>query len=396
MASTFSCRVVWQTHNCPAGNVPSSDHIRIASVATGGAKELRLRLTIGLVDMPTCRTRSAGIAWIDEAYQYTRKQGLVDHKRLQLCEGPRLQYRALRLSSPHPRLDMRQCFQRYSSIRAFSHLYQSFRDHMIGMAGKAVFLPRQLAKATPRAVRALALQFATKPSMPVAHAFDCATTVDRAVAIHGDVRDAHIDAEHPFNVDWLRGFNVADRYQIERAVHQREIGFTVPRLEQCPLALTTHERDRLPAVKRPDRHGRIFQVPTQDAIIVGDAADGIEGVLGIVVQLVAIGNFGKAADDHLCRQAVLISDASIDQLLKLKLAEGLRIPGHTAHIVAGSISPFKRALQGVGLIVCRKELQLGDQFHIVNILWSVGTCNPNKSGIPPLPLKWCGFLPTFL
>jgi hypothetical protein len=116
-------------------------HIRIPSEGTGGAEELSSRFAIGLVDMPTAWARSAGVAWIDKAHRHAKTGSLIDDKRLQLCKGPRLQYRALRLSSPHPRLDMRQIFQRYPSICAFRRLDQSLGYHWLTSRAKPVSCP---------------------------------------------------------------------------------------------------------------------------------------------------------------------------------------------------------------------------------------------------------------
>ncbi len=204
--------------------------------------------------------------------------------------------------------------------------------------------------------------------MAIANTFHRAATVDRAVAIHGDVRHTQVNPKHAFNVDWLRRLDIADRQKVERAANVGQIGFTMPRLEQGPLARTTHERDRLPAVKRPDRHGWLFQVPTQDTVIVGDAPIWSEGALMLAVQLVGVGNFADTAYGQLRGKPECLTNVGIRQFVEVKLLEGLGLPCGCADAVARGIGPFKRALQGVGLLRRWKEFELGDQLHSFIVL----------------------------
>lgn len=355
---------------------------------------MSLRLAIGLVDMSTRWTRPARVARIDKAHRHTRKYCLVADKRLQLCEGPRLQYRALLPRSPHPRLDMCQLFQRYPTLRAFGNQYQSFRDHMVDMSGKAGLLPCQLAKAAARAMRTLALEFATQPTMAIPDCFDYLAAMGRAVAINRDIRDTHIDTEHPFNINRLRRLHVADRQKVEHITNVGQICFTVPSLEQGPLALTTRERDRLPAIKRPDRHGWRFEGPTQDAVIVGDAPGWTEGALAFAIQLVAIGNLTDTPHDHLRGKTERLPSVGIGQLVELKLSEGLSIPGGCADAVTRGVGPFKRAHQGVGLFRRWQEFQLGDQLHLYIILKVCDTYRyDNRNETPKRALPLLGLKP---
>ncbi len=353
---------------------------------------MSLRLAVGLVDMPTRWTRSARVARIDKDNRHTSKRCLVADKPLQLCKRPRLQYRTLLPLSPHPRLNMLEVFKRYPTLCAFGNLYELFGEHMVGMGCEAVLLPRQLAKATTRAMRALALQFATKPPMPIAHAFDRSATMNCAVAINRDIRDTQVNPEHPFNVKCLRRLHVTDRQKVEGTAKVGQICFTVPGLKQGPLALTTHEGDRLPAVKRPDRHGWLVEVPTQDAVIVGDAPSWPEGALAVAIQFVAIGNFADTAHSHLGGKAECFANVGIGQFVEVKLLEGLGLPGGCADAITCGISLFKRLLQGVGLFRRGKELQLGDQLHPFIVLKG---CDMNrhkqarllKRVLPPLGLN---------
>ena len=283
-----------------------------------------------------------------------------------------MQYRTLRPSSPDPRTNMREIFQRYPSLRAFGHLYKLFGDHMVGMCGKAALLTRKLAQAAATAMRAFALQFATQPTMPVANILDRPAAMNRTVTVNGDVAHTEVYAQRALNVDRLGFFHVADRKQVKRVVDKGEIGFTMPRLEQLPLTLATCERDVQSSSNRPDRHGPPVHLPRQDAVIVGNCAVWSEGPLSSAVKLVGVGNLGDTPDGQLCRQPEGGSNVAVDKFVERELTEGASVPSNTTDRVTGSIGSFKRALQGLRLFGCWLKLQLCAQFHDFIVL---NTCD---------------------
>lgn len=111
-------RAVWRVYGRPATNVDRSVHIGKGSVPARRAKERGLSTTVGFINMSTLRTFPRRVARIDKYNRYTGAGSLVGYERTQLCKGPAMQYRTLRPSSPDPRTNMREIFQRYPSLRA--------------------------------------------------------------------------------------------------------------------------------------------------------------------------------------------------------------------------------------------------------------------------------------
>ncbi len=72
--------------------------------------------------------------------------------------------------------------------------------------------------------------------MPIADVLDRLTRVDFPIAIDGNIRDAHVDAQHACYVDRLGRLNLTDGEQIPFAVDQGQIAFAVLRLKQLPLS----------------------------------------------------------------------------------------------------------------------------------------------------------------
>ena len=92
---------------------------------------------------------------------YTRQPSFVGDKLPEVGQTPSYAVRsALWPASPDPRADVRQILQRYRPLRAFGRRYELFRDDVVGVGGKAAFLPGKAAQAPPCSVRAFALELA--------------------------------------------------------------------------------------------------------------------------------------------------------------------------------------------------------------------------------------------
>src|SRR6266545_2959074 len=169
-------------------NVLSSDRIGMTSAATRYAEEGCLIGTIGLVDMPARRAGARGITGIDQHDGDARQCCLVADEGLQLKERPAMQNGALRLPSPHPCADVLEVFKRNRPLCALSLPNNAFADRVVDILCEAGFLSRQRPEPSLCRERPFLLEFVTQPPSPIPHALDGTATVDRAVAIRGDVR----------------------------------------------------------------------------------------------------------------------------------------------------------------------------------------------------------------
>lgn len=286
------------------------------------------------------------------------------HPELRECPG--VECCALRPSSPHPRANMRQVFQRNRPLCAFGLRNNPFRETVVDMFCKSALLSSQFPQPAATAERTELLKFISEPPMPVAHVLNSLTGIDFPIAVGGNVRHTHVNAKHVVNVVRIKFFHVARHQQIPGAAMDQQIAFPLARLQHPPLALATHEWDRLPPVKGPDRDRRIGKCKREDSIIVGNAGERSKAALGLPVQLVSITDFGKCPDHHLCRQAERRTNILIAQLLKRKLAKRARVPSNIADVITRSIGSFKCALEGTLLFGRWLQLKLCDQFHILN------------------------------
>jgi hypothetical protein len=97
-----------------------------------------------------------------------------------------------------------------------------------------------------------------------------AAGVSLPVAVHGDVDDAQIDAEHVLHRAFGGLFVVDGGEEIENAVAADEIAFTLPVGQQPACPVIARKRDREATGDGPEGNP-VFAV-AKDTVIVGDAA----------------------------------------------------------------------------------------------------------------------------
>src|SRR5258706_3429482 len=145
--------------------------------------------------MPTGWAGARGIPRINEMDRHTRKYCLIDDIGLQLRKGPAMECCALRPSSPHPRANMRQVFQRYRSLRAFGRRNNPFGETVVHILGKAGFLPGQDFEPAAAALRAFLLQLVPESPMPITYLLDRFARMHFSIAINGDIGHTQINTQ---------------------------------------------------------------------------------------------------------------------------------------------------------------------------------------------------------
>ena len=117
-------------------------------MSAGAAKELGLTATVGFLDMPTHSALLAGVFRVHQDNRDTGQSRLVVDELPQLGKAPIAVSRSLfGPSSPGPRADVRQVFQRYRAVRALSRLNETLANRVVD-----VFLKAALATGQPAEV----------------------------------------------------------------------------------------------------------------------------------------------------------------------------------------------------------------------------------------------------
>lgn len=245
---------------------------------------------------------------------------------------------ALRPSSPDPRTDMRQIFQRNRPLRAFGRRHNLRTQVVIDPCSKPPLLSRKRTQAAAAAQRAFLLQFLAQPPMAIAHVLDGLSLVNTTIRIGCDVGNAHINAN---NVDyglWFFRHNFRRGKQVPFAANKHEIAFATAMCKQRTLAFTANERNSLASLNCPDRD-RISFVG-KNAVIEGDRATSLECALCVAIQRIGIRNFGNATHDKLRRHVKGCFGVLIRQLVDAKLLELAYIPRSRAYSITSRMRGF--------------------------------------------------------
>jgi len=324
--------------------------------------------TVALVSRATDVTCLRGVTRVNEYNSNATHLSFVADVPAKLKEAPIAVFCTYRFPNRCALANMRQVFQRYCTGAAFGFLYKLLGNDVVGVRLKAALPAAHGFQAPFGAFRTNGLQAIPATLIPLSYTFYLCATVLFAIAIRGKVDNPQINAQRCVNIIRCWFVNVARYKEVELTFTKHKITFALSVLQQLALSFSTHKRDRLPVVirNRPDRNGLLVKVERQDAIIIGDTAVRSVRALHLPVQLVTVTDFGKATNNHLCRQAVVSLDALVHQLLQIVLPKYLPFPRHVADVVTRGVCRCKRALQSISLFKRRVQLNLGDDFHILN------------------------------
>ena len=362
-------RDVWHVDRCPTENtnVLSRDMVCQARETADHIGESGLIKTIAFIDTTTPGAGTAGIPRVYQGHGNSYPSCLVFDERSQLKERPAMQRGSLTLSNRYPSADALEVFQSDSTSSALSMFHDTLADRVVHTSGKTRFLLGSLIQSAFGRLGSLGLQLLAKPTVAIAHIVHLRRGVHLPIRIHSDVCHSHINSDHVGDVDGLGLFNLAARKQVELAVNQSEVGFSMPEAQEIVLPGATYEGYFLATAQTPNGDLSFRHPPIEDSVIVGDGSVLLEPASLPVIQFIAISHLADAANHYLSRQREIGSCLSIGKFLQLILAKGSFIISHLADSIAGSIRCFQSFAQQLRLSLVGQEFYLGSQFHAVII-----------------------------
>jgi len=322
-----------------------------------------LRRSIALVDVPAGRAGARGVTGINRNHRHACQPCLVLDKGPELEERPAMQRGSLSATNRYPIADTAQVFESDPASGVLRGSHDALANRVVGVGGKTALFARQLLEAASRRLCALALQPGAQAAVAVADVVHGAAAVPHSVAVGGDVDNTQVHAQEVVNLLGGRLVHFADLMQVELATAVDQICLALHKRQQSKLALARDERDGLPPADRPDAHGLLGQLPSQDALVVGDAAVRVKHALPLAIELVGVRNLRQQADGHLSGQLVSLAHSVVAGVVQIVLAKGLGLPGDFAHVVRRCVRRFQRAAQQFGLPWFGLELDLSNQFH---------------------------------
>src|SRR5262249_6677775 len=113
----------------------------------------------------------------------------------QLMEGPARMFCSPLVSNRGPIPDPRQVFDDHSATGALSSSDNSLRDDVVDVCRATMFLLSPLDEKAAGAARAEFLKALAEASGAFPQSTQCATRVERAIAVRGDIPDSQVHSE---------------------------------------------------------------------------------------------------------------------------------------------------------------------------------------------------------
>ena len=328
-----------------------------------------LTFTIGFVAVAAYRASSACVTRVNKIDGYASPFLFVDDKIFQLIKSP-ISYLPSHLApeAVGSFSDTLKVFQNEGLTRKKCRLHKLLRNHMVDVATKTGSRAAHLFERTLCPSRASLLQSRTVSAISAAAGFDGFARILVAVAVCGNLDNAEVNAQNAFGDNQGRVRNADRRHQVERAVNESKVGFTLPKRKKSALVLTADERQFQSSVNRPNADLTFVGVPSQDTVIKGDCARRLKRALGALVEFIGVRDLADTPDYHLCRQARHGSLFGVLPFVKRVLSEGLVCPPPRADAVANGVRGLYGALQGVRLFGGEDQFNLCVKFQSIDII----------------------------
>ncbi len=340
-------------------------------MSTANTPERGLIRTVALVNRAAHVARLRGVTRVNQHHWNTAHLSFIADVRPKLHPVGTRRPIAVSASLRFPNRLLRalanvgQIFKGKRALSAFGFRNKLLGNEVVGVRLKAALFAADGSQASFGILRTDGLQPITTTLIPLAYPFHLSTAVLLTVAIRRKVHNPEVNTQRRVNIFGGWFVNIARDQEVELAFTKNKITFALSRVQHLALTFTTHKRHVFEAtVNRPNRNCQLITVERQDAIIVGNTAVWPVATRCLAIQLVAIAHFGKTANHHLCRQAIVRLDLLIHQLLQIVLPKDLLVPGHATDLVARGVRRFKRARERSSLLGRGLQLDLGDDFHI--------------------------------
>jgi len=300
---------------------------------------------------------------VNQGYQHTGEPCLVLNKLAKLIESPGVVLSPLAPANRNSGADALQIFEGNTASSVFGLCNNTLGNTVVDVRGKPSFLAGTLNEQSHSGLRTFGLELTPEFSMALAQPVELSAGVDSAIGVGSDIHDAEVDSQELSRVAGREFLNLAGLEKVESAVPVNKVSLAEKMLEKLRLAWPGNKRDGQPSPSRPDGYGASRYLPGQDTFVIGNATMPVKSAPIIAPGLISIGHLSQHPDHDLRRQIEAAAQFVIKQMVKVILAEGLRLPGPFADIVGGIVHRLQRVQQGIALLWSGRQLNLCYQLH---------------------------------
>jgi hypothetical protein len=199
--------------------------------------------------------------------------------------------------------------------------------------------------------------------------------------VRGNLSNTKVNTNRAVDGAERRVFNVANRHEVELAIHQNKLGLSSLSLKKLGLVLTADKRYVLSTCHSPDAYLLLVKNVAQYSGIVRDSSVGAKGALCEPVRFVGIGNLGKEQCNYLGSKSGVCANGFVPLTMQVKTLESLRGERASRDPVSDLVGGFQCLLEGFALLLRGQELDLCYEFHRQHSIINM-TNNQERTGVP--------------
>ena len=297
--------------------------------------------TVRFGDIPAFGTHLRCIAWVYKDDRYARKLGFILNLRPKVVKCPRMLLPALTFPNPYPVAYAGQIFECDTASGALSLINNSLGDYVVDVSGKALFFALAVFEKALSRLSAFGLKLRAKLGMAFTKAVDMVSGKGFAGGINSDILNAEVNAD-PVVRFVLRRFGHFDTdVEIENTVLIHKVGLT-PDTSGIKLPVIAEGKGNINPLVKSLEIDDIGKLEFPDAVVIDDSTMRLEAAMLLFIPLVRFGGLAYSAYCHLRRQAKLLSDVVIAEMVQFYLSARLMLKGNIGDMVTGSVKGFHR------------------------------------------------------
>lgn len=369
------------------GNHQCGVHVGVSGITTTCTKELRLSLSVRLINTTASRAGATCVPWVYGNHEDTSKFSLVLDKGSQLRKRPGVDNPPLTLPNRYPLGDTLDVFKCNPTVGAFGQSHQLLTNAVINVSLEAPFFAAPLLQFPLGRLGAFGLKFGAKARVASADTVDVVSCEDSTIGCSSDVGDTEVYTKKPYR-QLNGGFgNVTRLIDVEYPISVHKVCFALHALKQPKGMLPRNEGDTQSAIHCPNGNRAVLQVPRENATVIGDAAMLSEDADCPSILLVGIGNLSDDTHCELGGKTKLLASICIAEMVQIVLPKALGLPCAATHMVSSSIGSLKSASQEILFGFSCLEFGLSNQFHLQDYYTTKQQMPQEKGRALPLPPK---------
>ncbi len=269
-------------------------------------------------------------------YRNTGNIRLVVDKLSELVEAPRAMPISLSLLNRCPLSNVLEIFKCNQRRGVYGFHDKLLGDAMVGISLEPCFMTRKFLQMAFGRLCTFALEICLEVSHFGSNFLNLLTREYFACGIDRNILDSEIYSENVLGNTLLRHRNIYHNAEIEVPSLIEEVGLPSDPIKPWSM-VAIQDNGYFDSALKSQQRNTIKSLPRHDALVIDYRAKVINGWLDGLISLVGFTSLRDCPDGHLCRDAKLLTNITINDLLQFDFVGCTKLKGFLSHVIAGGI-----------------------------------------------------------